>query len=343
MVGTAIGAERGILIKSAAALERLCSVKYFMTDKTGTLTVGKPAVTDIIALGVTEDQLILSAYAAEKLSAHPLALAVVAKAEEMGFEPVAAEGYRSSTGMGIVADTALGRICVGKAEYLSSLGVRDIDGGVLAAMEKLEESGKTAVLVGKDGKVIGILGIADALRKDSAEAVAELRGLGIKTIMLTGDNERTAEAIAGECGIEEYHARLLPEDKERLIREISKEGASAMVGDGINDAPALAAADVGIAIGAGTEVAIDSADIVLTHSTLSDVPDAIKLSKATLLCIKQNLFWALIYNSICIPIAAGALYLPFGIALSPMFASAAMSVSSVCVVLNSLRLRSKMK
>ena len=340
MVGTAIGAEKGILIKSAAALEKLSTVKYFMTDKTGTLTEGRPSVTDLVPSDCSEEELLGAAYAAEKLSKHPLALAVSEYAESKGMTPIPATDYSSAAGLGISAKTALGVFSVGRPEHLEALGVEPIDSRIISDMERLESEGKTAIVVAKDKRALGVIGIADALREDSKEAIKALGELGIKTVMLTGDNERTAASVARSCGIDEYRARLLPEDKERIISELSREGSAAMVGDGINDAPALARADVGIAIGAGTEVAIDSADVVLTKSSLSDAVAAVKLSRATLRCIKQNLFWALIYNSICIPIAAGALYLPLGIALSPMVASAAMSFSSICVVLNSIRLRS---
>ena len=340
MVGTAIGAEKGILIKSAAALEKLSGIKYLMIDKTGTLTEGRPSVTDLIPINCSEDELLTAAYSAERLSSHPLALAVSGYAETKGIRAIPATDYTSRAGMGITAKTELGVFSVGRPEHLLALGAQEIPNRAVCEFERLEGEGKTAIAVAKDGKLLGVIGIADTLREDSKRAISALKKMGIKTVMLTGDNERTAASVAAYCGIDEYHSRLLPEDKERIISELSREGKTAMVGDGINDAPALARADVGIAIGAGTEVAIDSADVVLTKSSLSDAVSAVSLSKATLRAIKQNLFWALIYNSICIPIAAGALYLPLGIALSPMIASAAMSFSSICVVLNSLRLRS---
>ena len=339
MVGTAIGAEKGILIKSALALEKLSSVKYFMTDKTGTLTEGKPKVTDIVPYFCTEDKLLGAAYTAEDMSAHPLAKAVCAEANARGIEKMNAENYVSSVGMGISVDTKYGRCAVGKPEFLLlddfSEDTRDF---IRSTMERLENEGKTAVCVALGGKLMGVMGIADPLREDSTRAISNLKKAGIYTVMLTGDNELTASAISKSCGIDKYYSKLLPEDKERIIREYSERGMTAMVGDGINDAPALARADIGIAIGAGTEVAIDCADVVLSKNSLRDALRAIDISKATLSCIKQNLFWALIYNSICIPIAAGVL-VPIGISISPMIASAAMSFSSVCVVLNSLRLR----
>ena len=340
MVGTAIGAEHGILIKSASALENLSSVKYFMTDKTGTLTGGRPVLTDMIPFGFDENEALRLAFTAEMMSTHPLAAAICAEAKKRGIEALSAENYSSSAGMGISVDTDGGRISVGRPEFLLSVGCLDAQSEIIrSAMERLEDEGKTAVCVGYCGKTVCVIGIADALREDSTRAISKLKREGIVTVMLTGDNEKTAAAVSRSCGIDEYYAALLPEDKEKILAKYSKKGLTAMAGDGINDAPALTRADIGIAIGAGTEVAIDCADVVLSRNSIGDVVKAVKLSRATLRHIKQNLFWALIYNSICIPIAAGALYLPLGIALSPMIASAAMSFSSICVVLNSLRLK----
>ncbi len=339
MVGTGMGAERGILIKSAEALENLSSVKYFMTDKTGTLTEGRPSVTDIIPFECEKDEIMRAAYTAEKMSTHPLASAICAMSESMKIEAMRGENYTSQTGMGICVDTSEGRCAVGKPEFLSLEGFSGADGEfILSSMERLEKEGKTAVCVAFKNKALGVVGIADPLKEDSIEAISELRDMGVQTVMLTGDNDTTARAIGKICGIDKVRSKLLPEDKERIIREFSGGGVTVMVGDGINDAPALARADIGIAVGAGTEVAIDCADVVLSKNSIRDAVKAIKLSRATLRCIKQNLFWALLYNSICIPIAAGALT-PLGIAITPMIASAAMSLSSVCVVLNSLRLR----
>ena len=339
MVGTGRGAELGILIKSAEALERLHSVRYFFTDKTGTLTEGRPEVTDIISFGTTEEEVLKWAYAAESLSSHPLAGAVCRMAESRRVERPDARDYRAARGKGISVDTDEGRVYVGKPEYLAENGLTDTGGEVTGRLEELESQGKTAVCVALGGRTIGVVGIADKLRADSAEAVAELRARDIWAIMLTGDNERTAGAIARMCGIEEYYAGLMPEDKERIIRERSKLGVTAMAGDGINDSPALAAADIGIAVGAGTEVAIDCADVVLSENSLCDAVTAISLSSATMKNIRENLFWAFMYNTVCIPVAAGVLYPVLGITLSPMIAAAAMSFSSLCVVLNSLRLR----
>lgn len=339
IVGTAIGAEKGILIKSASALESLSGVKYFLTDKTGTLTKGKPSLTDMIPYNATEGELLFAAYAAEAMSSHPLSFAICEKAEEMSIERADAKNYSSVVGMGISADTENGCAAVGKAEYLSSLGVIMPSAEEIQSItSSLEKEGKTAVCVSLGNRYLGVIGIADSLRDDSINAVEKLKALDIEVIMLTGDNEITASAISKKCKLDGYYAKCLPEDKERIIREYRKKGRVSMVGDGINDAPALMAADIGIAIGAGTEVAIDSADVVLSRNSIDDAYEAVKLSKKTLRAIKQNLFWALIYNSICIPVAAGVLS-GIGINITPMIASAAMSFSSVFVVLNSLRLR----
>ena len=339
IVGTAIGAEEGVLIKSAEALENLSSVKYFITDKTGTLTEGRPEVTDIVAFDSDEKIIIEAAFAAESMSTHPLASAIGNEAKKRNIPLQKVWNYASDIGMGISVDSDIGVIAVGKPEFLLSKGFSyPTCENIQLILEKLENEGKTAVCVGLDFKMIGVIGIADRLRADSIEAIQKINDMHITTVMLTGDNELTASAIAKSCFIDEYYSKLLPQDKESKIKEYSEKGITVMVGDGINDAPALARADIGIAIGAGTEVAIDCADIVLPRNSISDVVKAIKLSRATLRCIKQNLFWALIYNSVCIPIASGALTF-VGIDISPMIASAAMSFSSVCVVLNSLRLK----
>ncbi len=344
IVATGRGAGLGILIKSAEALERLGSVKYFLTDKTGTLSEGRPEVTDIYPFGVTEQEVMQVAYELELMSTHPLAFAIVKRGEEMGLKGRQNFGeavLQTLSGHGLRAEVG-SRLCVvGRLSF-----VVENCGGCTGAGEagevcaRLESEGKSVVAVAADGEVLGLIGISDKLRDDSREAVAQLRRMNIKTVMLTGDNEANARSVGELCGIDEVHARLLPEDKERLIREYTSRGFCAMVGDGINDAPALAAADIGIAVGAGTEVAIDCADVVLSKNSLCDAVSAISLSRATLALIRQNLFWALIYNAICIPIAAGVLS-PIGFVLSPMLASLAMSFSSVCVVLNSIRLRYK--
>jgi heavy metal translocating P-type ATPase len=347
MVGTGRGAKLGILIKSAEALENLHSVKYFLTDKTGTLTEGKPRLTDIVTEECDESYLLKVAYSAELLSSHPLALAICEGAASAGIErsdALAADDFSSLLGKGISArltENGISATCViGTPALLLENGII-MPPAAETRMLSLEEDGKTVVAVGYDGRFLGLLAIADGIRPDSKQAIEELKKMGITPVMLTGDNQRSALAVGRECGIDEVRSRLLPEDKERIIREYSEKGRTAMVGDGINDAPALASADIGIAIGAGTEVAIDCADVVLSKNSLTDAVSAISLSRATITVIKQNLFWALIYNAICIPIAAGALYPLFEISLSPMIASAAMSFSSVCVVLNSIRLRNK--
>lgn len=345
-VGTGRGAKLGILIKSAEALENLGSIKFFLTDKTGTLTEGKPRVTDVIEIDASREELLKIAYAAESKSVHPLAAAVCRMAEEEGFSDLSgieAGELETLIGKGIrltlTVDGESAACLVGNSALLAENNTK-LSKENQALLSDLEADGKSSVCVALGTRVLGIIGIADSPAADSAEAISELKKMGITPVMLTGDNERSARAVGDACGISECYSRLLPEDKERLIREFSKKGKTAMVGDGINDAPALASADVGIAIGAGTEVAIDSADAVLSRSSLCDAVTAISLSRATIRTIKENLFWALIYNAICIPIAAGVLS-PIGFTLSPMLASAAMSVSSVCVVLNSIRLRYK--
>ena len=341
MVGTARGAKLGILIKSAEALENLHSIKFFLTDKTGTLTEGKPRLTDIVADGVKESELLSLAYALESRSSHPLAAAICDAAIKRGANrECEVSDFVSVSGKGIMARVGSLDCRIGTPEFLS-LGGIEMSASQRDCMLRLEEDGKTVVAVGYAGRFAGLLAIADKVRSDSKQAIAELGRMGITSVMLTGDNERSALAVGRECGIDECRARLLPEDKERIIREYSAKGRCAMVGDGINDAPALACADIGIAIGAGTEVAIDCADVVLSKNSLVDAVSAISLSRATVRTIKENLFWALVYNAVCIPIAAGVLYPVAQITLSPMIASAAMSFSSVCVVLNSIRLRNK--
>ena len=336
-VGISRGASRGILIKSSEALERLHSVDYLLTDKTGTLTEGSPSVTDLLPWGVCENELLLAAYGVEALSIHPLALAICGEAEQRGLSCPASLDPLSVIGAGLGATVDGARCLVGKPEFLRNGGI-EIPNTALTEAETLQSEGKTVVFVSRDNAYLGMIAVSDKLRPHSKDALAALKSLGITPIMLTGDNERTAAAIAATCEID-YFARLLPEDKEKKVRSLSENASCAMVGDGINDAPALASADVGIAIGAGTEVAIDCAQVVLAKNSLADAVAAVQLSRATVRCIRQNLFWALLYNSICIPVAAGALYPAFGIVLSPMIASAAMSVSSLFVVFNSLRLR----
>ena len=343
MVGTGRGASMGILIKSAQVLEKLHSVKFFLTDKTGTLTKGTPTLTDIIPQNSDENELLAVAYTAEAMSTHPLAAAICKKAEEMEIAKLeSTQNFSSVLGKGIKIDID-GKSClVGKKEFLLENGISEEQ---ISKIEKtvleLEEKGKSTVCVSLGDRLLGVLGIADEIREDSKQAISTLKKMGITPIILTGDNERSAKRVATECGIDTVYSSLMPEDKERIISEYSQKGACAMVGDGINDAPALARADIGIAIGAGTDVAIDCADVVLTQNSICDAVSAISLSGVTMRTIKQNLFWALLYNAICIPVAAGVLVPFFNVSLSPMIASAAMSFSSVCVVSNSLRLKYK--
>ena len=345
-VGTGVGASRGILIKSAHALETMRGVKYILLDKTGTLTHGKPFVTG--AYGVT-DEMLTAAYSLEKMSSHPISAAICSHAEERGLSPLAAEDFKNGVGNGLLGIVRGAPCACGKPKFISENGIDlheqvvDFEGSQMSVHEvihRLAERGATAVCVAYK-RNCGVIAISDKIKESSVEAVEGFRRLGIECVMLTGDNEASARSVAKEVGIEKVHASMMPEDKAGVIEKYKKigDGRVAMVGDGINDAPALALADVGIAIGAGTEVAIDSADVILSKSSLLDVLSAIDISCATLRTIKQNLFWALIYNTVAIPVAAGVLFPAFGITLSPMIGAAAMSFSSVTVVLNALRLR----
>lgn len=339
-VGISRGASLGILIRSAEALERLGAVEVLLTDKTGTLTEGRPVLTETVTDGISEDELLRLAASAERASSHPLASAVVRDAEERNLPLCDPQDYSSFGGKGISATVDGKSLLVGTEALLGEHKIV-LSKPLTEAFGQALDQGKTAVCVAKDGVAVGVLAISDEPRSDSKEAISSLKNMGVTPVMLTGDHENAARRIANEVGIAEadVYARLLPEEKEAAIRRNRERGVCAMVGDGINDAPALAAADIGIAIGAGTEVAVDAADVVLTKNNLSDAVTAIALSRATMRTIKQNLFWALAYNAICIPLAAGALYPAFGIALTPMIGSAAMSISSLFVVTNSLRLR----
>ena len=338
MVGTGRGAANGILIKSASALEAAHNIDTVILDKTGTVTEGKPIVTDIIPHSITEDELLSLAAAVERLSEHPLAEPIINAAQARNLELPPASDYRLLPGQGFEAQVNGTLIFSGNAKLMEAVGVDTLHFADVA--KELANNGKTPLYFAQGNELLGIIAVADTVKPTSKEAIAKLRKLNIKTIMLTGDNKLTAEAIHRQVGLDEVIAELLPEDKEQIIRKLQEEGHKvAMVGDGINDAPALARADVGIAIGAGTDIAIESADIVLMKSDLLDVPKAIGLSKAVMKNIKQNLFWAFFYNAIGIPVAAGVLYPHFGILLSPMIAAAAMSCSSVSVVTNALRLR----
>lgn len=341
MVGTGRGAGEGVLIKSGETLEALHAVEYVIFDKTGTLTEGKPTVSHVQSFTENEQLLISCAYAAESMSAHPLSLAICEYARQKKIALPDVRNYFSAVGQGIGADVDAGRILVGKPDFLQQNGILMTE-KQQTDYQSCQASGMTAVAVSLGSDVLGILGISDPIRKQSVQTVKALENMGITAVMLTGDNPVTAKAIADQAGILHCHASLLPDDKERMVGEYCAKGVTAMVGDGINDAPALSRANVGIAIGSGTEVAIDSADAVLSQNSIFGVVQAIRLSRETVKIIKQNLFWALIYNSICIPLAAGVLA-PVGIVLNPMIASVAMSFSSVSVVLNSLRLRKPAK
>jgi len=338
MVGTGRGAANGILIKSAESLEVAHSIDIVVLDKTGTVTEGQPSVTDIIPIHVDEKALLRVAASLEKMSGHPLAEPIVAQAEAVGVSAKEVQDYELIPGQGIVG-TLDGLLCyAGNRKLMEAAGV-DIE-EVLPHEDTFAESGKTPLFFACNSQLLGVIAVADQVKATSKRAVDELTRMGIDVIMLTGDNRKTAEAIRRQVGLKRVIAEVLPEDKEREVRNLQESGKRvAMVGDGINDAPALARADVGIAIGAGTDIAIESADIVLMKSDLMDVPTTISLSRAVMRNIKQNLFWAFIYNTIGIPVAAGVLYGTFGILLNPMIAAAAMSFSSVSVVLNALRLR----
>ena len=339
MVGTGKGAENGILIKSAEALETLHTIQTVVLDKTGTLTQGKPRVTGCRAAGTsTEEELLCLAASLEKPSEHPLAEAILLEAQEREIPLCPVEGFTAVSGRGIVGDIQGAHVLAGNRAMLEEAGVSL--GDFLPYAEERSAQGETPLYFAKDGALLGVVSVADTPKPTSAQAVAAFKRLGIQVVMLTGDNRRTAEAVGRALGVDQVIAEVLPQDKERHVAALQAEGKRvAMVGDGINDAPALARADVGVAIGAGTDVAIESADIVLMKSDLLDAVTAVELSKKVIRNIKQNLFWAFIYNIIGIPLAAGVWYPLFHLQLSPMFASAAMSLSSVCVVSNALRLK----
>jgi len=341
MVGTGLGAENGILIKGGESLERAHNLDTIVFDKTGTITSGEPQVTDIVAApGFSEADLLSMAASVESLSEHPLAKAIVKRGGKIGRETgtSTALDFESVSGLGSRARVGESNIIIGSRTFIESQG---IDTQILdQSAAILEKSAKTCVFAAKDGKPAGIIALADTIRPSASEAVSLLKKMGLEVVMLTGDRRQTAEAIARQAGIERVLSEVRPGDKAGEIRRLQSEGRiAAMVGDGINDAPALAAADVGIAIGAGADIAIEASDITLIRDDLRLVASAIELSSLTMRIIKQNLFWAFFYNSAGIPIAAGALYPFFGILLNPMFAAAAMALSSVSVVSNALRLR----
>ena len=337
MVGNGMGARNGIMFKTAVSLEETGKMQIVALDKTGTITSGEPKVTDIIpAAGVTEDTLLKCAYALENKSEHPLARAILenAKEENAGIEEVT--GFQALPGNGLTAILDGHTLYGGNHTFISSKV--SVDGDIQKKAEKLAEAGKTPLFFGNEDRLLGVIAVADVIKEDSPQAIKELQNMGLHVVMLPGDNERTAKAIGQQAGVDEVIAGVLPEGKEQVIRKLKEKGKVAMVGDGINDAPALTRADMGIAIGAGTDVAIDAADVVLMKSRLSDVPAAIRMSRATLRNIHENLFWAFFYNIIGIPLAAGVWYPLFGWKLNPMFGAAAMSLSSFCVVSNALRL-----
>ncbi len=335
MVGNGKGAKNGILFKTAVSLEEAGKTQIVVLDKTGTITEGKPKVTDVIPVGISENDLLQIAYSLEIKSEHPLAKAIVEKAEEMQISSLDITDFESKTGSGLCGTFENSKIYAGSSKYIST--VCDVS-SVKSDIERLSNDGKTPLLFAKGEKLIGVIAVADTIKQDSPEAIKQLKNMGIKVVMLTGDNKRTADAIGKQTGVDMVISDVLPDGKEAVVKKLQSFGKVAMVGDGVNDAPALTRADVGIAIGAGADVAVDSADVVLMNSKLSDVCSAIRLSRHTLTNIKENLFWAFIYNIIGIPLAAGVWIPITGWTLNPMFGAAAMSLSSFCVVMNALRL-----
>ncbi|MBQ6797963.1 MAG: heavy metal translocating P-type ATPase [Oscillospiraceae bacterium] len=336
MVGSGVGARSGILFKTAVSLEETGKISIVALDKTGTITSGEPRVTDVIpAEGLTEEGLLRLAYALERKSEHPLATAIIRRAEELDLDAVEVTDFQAMPGNGLKALMGDAVLCGGNLSFIRNY--TEVPATLQVTADRLAEAGKTPLYFCAEGRLAGIIAVADVIKTDSPQAIHELQNMGIRVVMLTGDNERTAKAIGRQAGVDEVIAGVLPDGKEAVIRSLQKKGKVAMVGDGINDAPALTRADIGIAIGAGADVAIDAADVVLMHSRLSDVPAAIRLSRAALRNIHENLFWAFFYNSIGIPLAAGA-FVALGLTLNPMFGAAAMSLSSFCVVSNALRL-----
>lgn len=338
MVGTGRGAKSGILIKSATALETAHKIDTVILDKTGTITAGKPVVTDILPIKITENELLAFAAGLEKLSEHPLGEAIVAAAEAKQLVLTEAGNYKQIPGQGVTAELAGAECAAGNLKLLEALNV-DVS-SLMERYDKLAAQGKTPLYFVRAGELLGCIAVADTVKPTSREAIGKLQAMGLRVLMVTGDNQATAEAIRAQVGVDEAVAQVLPQDKEAVVRKLQQEGhIVAMVGDGINDAPALARADVGIAIGAGTDIAIEAADMVLIKSDLLDVAKAICLSRSVMTNIKENLFWAFIYNAVGIPFAAGVFYTAFGWLLNPLIAAAAMSCSSVSVVTNALRLR----
>lgn len=336
MVGSGVGAKNGILFKTAVSLEETGKIKIVALDKTGTITKGEPVVTDIIPDNIGENELLRLAYSLEVKSEHPLAKAIVAKAEEKGLTAEPIDDFEIAVGNGLSAVIGGDKLIGGNKDYITSAA--KISENIMTAADKLADDGKTPLYFCKNGVFLGVIAVADVIKNDSRAAIKRLKNMGLKVVMLTGDNEKTANAIGRQAGVDNVIAGVLPDGKASVIQKLRAEGKTAMVGDGINDAPALTNADVGIAVGAGTDIAIDAADIVLIKSNLEDVPAAIKLGKATLRNIHENLFWAFIYNVIGIPLAAGVFITLLGWQLNPMFGAAAMSLSSFSVVTNALRL-----
>ncbi|MDO4831470.1 MAG: heavy metal translocating P-type ATPase, partial [Clostridia bacterium] len=336
MVGSGVGAKNGILFKTAVSLEETGKIKIVALDKTGTITKGEPVVTDIIPDNIGENELLRLAYSLEVKSEHPLAKAIVAKAEEKGLTAEPIDDFEIAVGNGLSAVIGGDKLIGGNKDYITSTA--KISENIMTAADKLADDGKTPLYFCKNGVFLGVIAVADVIKNDSRAAIKRLKNMGLKVVMLTGDNEKTANAIGRQAGVDNVIAGVLPDGKASVIQKLRAEGKTAMVGDGINDAPALTNADVGIAVGAGTDIAIDAADIVLMKSNLEDVPAAIKLGKSTLRNIHENLFWAFIYNVIGIPLAAGVFITLLGWQLNPMFGAAAMSLSSFSVVTNALRL-----
>lgn len=336
MVGNGMGARKGILFKTAASLEETGKTQIAVLDKTGTITKGEPKVTDIIPFEITENELLKYAYSIEAKSEHPLAKAIIVKAEELSLNPYDVTDFKAESGNGLSAEYNGKRIIGGSKKYISS--IIGISNDILSKADKLSEEGKTPLFFMLDNKLLGIIAVADVIKEESPKAIKQLQNMGIKVVMLTGDNERTAKAVGKLAGVDEVIAGVLPDGKEKVVAELRKQGKVLMVGDGINDAPALTRADIGMAIGSGTDIAIDAADVVFMKSKLTDVPAAVRLSRKTLRNIHENLFWAFIYNVIGIPLAAGVWIPLLGWQLNPMFGAAAMSLSSFCVVTNALRL-----
>ncbi len=336
MVGNGMGARKGILFKTAASLEETGKTQIAVLDKTGTITKGEPKVTDIIPFEITENELLKYAYSIEVKSEHPLAKAIIVKAEELSLNPYEVTDFKAESGNGLSAEYNGKRIIGGSKKYISSL--INISNDISSRADSLSKEGKTPLFFMKGDKLLGIIAVADVIKEESPKAIKQLQNMGIKVVMLTGDNERTAKAVGKLAGVDEVIAGVMPDGKEKVVAELKKQGKVLMVGDGINDAPALTRADIGMAIGSGTDIAIDAADVVFMKSKLTDVPAAVRLSRKTLRNIHENLFWAFIYNVIGIPLAAGVWIPLLGWQLNPMFGAAAMSLSSFCVVTNALRL-----